>query len=296
MNHNKEVRINNASNTTKGEYDALLVQEKVHKSIKLWMFYCDLEESISPENARIVYERILDLRIATPQIILNYAAMLQESKFFEDSFHVYERGVNLFKFPHSIDIWRAYLTQFVDRFQDKKVERARDLFEQCCEQAPPKDCKEFFLEYAKLEEQFGLSKRAMDIYDQALTKMKSASDKIEVLDIYVKRAMDFFGVGKVRSIYEKIIDDDDDDDDTTMMTVRQRKRRRRIVWMITRPKSSALSTLNWRFLSVKSTERELYTLTRVSSQILRKMVPFGVNGTTSKSRMATKIRFAICCV
>ena len=177
------------------------------------MFYCDLEESISPENARIVYERILDLRIATPQIILNYAAMLQESKFFEDSFHVYERGVNLFKFPHSIDIWRAYLTQFVDRFQDKKVERARDLFEQCCEQAPPKDCKEFFLEYAKLEEQFGLSKRAMDIYDQALTKMKSASDKIEVLDIYVKRAMDFFGVGKVRSIYEKIIEDDDDDDD-----------------------------------------------------------------------------------
>ena len=213
VNHNKEVRINNASNTTKGEYDALLVQEKVHKSSKLSMFYCDLEESISPENARIVYERILDLRIATPQIILNYAAMLQESKFFEDSFHVYERGVNLFKFPHSIDIWRAYLTQFVDRFQDKKVERAREVFEQCCEQAPPKDCKEFFLEYAKLEEQFGLSKRAMDIYDQALTKMKSASDKIEVLDIYVKRAMDFFGVGKVRSIYEKIIEDDDDDDD-----------------------------------------------------------------------------------
>ena len=229
VNHNKEKRINNASNTTKGEYDTLLVQEKVHKSIKLWMFYCDLEESISPENARIVYERILDLRIATPQIILNYAAMLQESKFFEDSFHVYERGVNLFKFPHSIDIWRAYLTQFVDRFQDKKVERARDLFEQCCEQAPPKDCKEFFLEYAKLEEQFGLSKRAMDIYDQALTKMKSASDKIEVLDIYVKRAMDFFGVGKVRSIYEKIIDDDDDDDDNDDDgTTKKKKKKNRL--------------------------------------------------------------------
>jgi pre-mRNA-splicing factor SYF1 len=225
-NRNKEERRNiNASNTTKGEYDALLVQEKVHKSIKLWMFYCDLEESVSPENARIVYEKILDLRIATPQIILNYAAMLQESKFFEDSFHVYERGVNLFNFPHSIDIWRAYLTQFVDRFQGKKVERARDLFEQCCEQAPPKDCKEFFLEYAKLEEQFGLSKRAMDIYDQALTKIKSMSDKLEVLDIYVKRAMDFFGVGKVRSIYEKIIDDDGDDDDNTYDAKKKKKNR-----------------------------------------------------------------------
>ena len=214
VNHKEEARkkVNNAS--TKGEYDSLLVQEKVHKSIKLWMLYCDLEESVSPENARVVYEKILDLRIATPQIILNYAAMLQESKFFEDSFHVYERGVNLFNFPHSIDIWRAYLTQFVDRFQGTKVERARDLFEQCCEQAPPKYCKEFFLGFAKLEEQFGLSKRAMDIYDQALKKIKSPADKIEVLDIYVKRAMEFFGVGKVRSIYEKIIDDDDDDDET----------------------------------------------------------------------------------
>ncbi len=212
VNHKEEAqkKVNNAS--TKGEYDSLLVQEKVHKSIKLWMLYCDLEESVSPENARVVYEKILDLRIATPQIILNYAAMLQESKFFEDSFHVYERGVNLFNFPHSIDIWRAYLTQFVDRFQGTKVERTRDLFEQCCEQAPPKYCKEFFLGFAKLEEQFGLSKRAMDIYDQALKKIKSPADKIEVLDIYVKRAIEFFGVGKVRSIYEKIIDDDDDDE------------------------------------------------------------------------------------
>ena len=272
------------------------MQEKVHKSIKLWMFYCDLEESISPENARIVYERILDLRIATPQIILNYAAMLQESKFFEDSFHVYERGVNLFKFPHSIDIWRAYLTQFVDRFQDKKVERARDLFEQCCEQAPPKDCKEFFLGIRKVGGAVWSLQTRDGHLRPSFDKDEISSDKIEVLDIYVKRAMDFFGVGKVRSIYEKIIDDDDDDDDDNNDDETQRKRRRRIVWMITRPKSSALSTLNWRFLSVKSTERELYTLTRVSSQILRKMVPFGVNGTTLKSRMATKIRFAICCV
>ena len=224
INHKEEQKkIENLSQQTKKEYDSLPVQEKVHKSIKLWTFYCDLEESVSPENARVVYEKILDLRIATPQIILNYAAMLQESKFFEDSFHVYERGVNLFNFPHSLEIWRAYLTQFVTRFQDKKVERARDLFEQCCEQAPPKNCKEFFLEYAKLEEQFGLSKRAMDIYEQALKKINSSADKIEVLDIYVKRAMDFFGVGKVRSIYENIIDDDDDNNEGEGGTTKKKK-------------------------------------------------------------------------
>jgi len=44
------------------------------------------------------------------------------------------------------------------------------------------------------------------------------------LDIYVKRAMDFFGVGKVRSIYEKIIDDDGDDDDNTYDAKKKKNR------------------------------------------------------------------------
>jgi pre-mRNA-splicing factor SYF1 len=124
---------------TTAEWEAMPVQERLFKSLKLWTFYCDLEESLgSLESARAVYNRILDLRIATPQIILNFALLLQENKFFEDSFQVYERGVNLFKFPHSREIWQAYLKQFVERFGAKKLERARDLFEQCCAAAPPK--------------------------------------------------------------------------------------------------------------------------------------------------------------
>ncbi|GKV34334.1 hypothetical protein SLEP1_g42711 [Rubroshorea leprosula] len=48
------------------------VQMKVHKSLRLWTFYADLEESLGTlESTRAVYERILDLRIATPQIIIN---------------------------------------------------------------------------------------------------------------------------------------------------------------------------------------------------------------------------------
>jgi hypothetical protein len=54
------------------------VQMKVHKSLKLWSFYVDLEESLGTlDSTRAVYERILDLRIATPQIILNYAYLLE---------------------------------------------------------------------------------------------------------------------------------------------------------------------------------------------------------------------------
>lgn len=56
--------------------------------------------------------------------------VLQEHKFFEDAFKVYERGVQVFKHPHVRLIWSMYLDKFVNRYGGKKLERARDLFEQ----------------------------------------------------------------------------------------------------------------------------------------------------------------------
>ena len=35
-----------------------------------------------------MYERILELRIATPQTVVNYAKYLEEHEYFEDSFKV----------------------------------------------------------------------------------------------------------------------------------------------------------------------------------------------------------------
>ena len=196
------------SRASAAEFEALPVQERLYKSLKLWTFYCDLEESLgSLESAQAVYSRILDLRIATPQIILNFALLLRENKFFEDSYKVYERGVALFRFPHSREIWRAYLKDFVDRFGAKKVERARDLFEQCVTAAPSEDSKPFFLEYARLEEEHGLSRRAMDIYERACQKVP-LDHKLDVYEVYVSRAMDFFGVQKVRSIYNAAVEEE----------------------------------------------------------------------------------------
>lgn len=54
------------------------VQMKLHKSLRVWSAYVDLEESLgSVESTRDVYDRMLDLKIATPQIILNYASFLE---------------------------------------------------------------------------------------------------------------------------------------------------------------------------------------------------------------------------
>ena len=93
------------------------MQARLFKSLKLWSFYVDLEESLGTvESTKGVYDKILELRIANAQIIVNYAGFLEENKYFEESFKVYERGVELFTFPVSFEIWNIYLSKFVKRY------------------------------------------------------------------------------------------------------------------------------------------------------------------------------------
>lgn len=114
------------------------VQDRLYRSQRLWALRLDLEESLgTPESVRAAYEACLDLKVATPQVVLNYAAYLQEGKYFEEAFRAYERGVAAFKYPHAKDIWAAYLAHFVARYGGAKLERARDLFRQACEEVRP---------------------------------------------------------------------------------------------------------------------------------------------------------------
>jgi len=193
---------------TAEEYDALPARDKVFKSLKMWTLYVDLEESLGDlTSAKKAYDAMIALRVATPQIILNYAHLLKENNYFEDCFQIYERGVDAFKFPYSRDIWLAYLATFVDRFKGTKLERARDLYEQVLTEAPPKEAKQFYLAYAALEERYGLGARAMDVYERATTRLPP-DQRLEVYDAYVAKAMEFFGVDKVRAVFSRAADDE----------------------------------------------------------------------------------------
>jgi len=188
------------------EERALPVQQRLYRNLKLWTLFADLEESLGTlESTRAVYERIMELRIATPQIILNFALYLQEHKYWEDSFKVYERGVAMFKYPHVRDIWQAYLKQFVQRYEGTKLERARDLFEHALSQTPPDEAKPIFLQYALLEEQYGLAKHAMEVYHRAARAVPKP-ERMSIYDLYIAKASEFFGIGKVREIYETAIE------------------------------------------------------------------------------------------
>ena len=210
----------------------LPVQDRLYRSSRLWGMRVDLEESLgTPESVRQAYNAAIELRVATAQMVLNFAAYLKESNYMEEAFQAYERGVALFKYPHVKDIWAAYLTDFVGRYGGKKVERTRDLFRQACDEAPPGEAKPLFLQYAAYEEQHGLARNAMQIYEKAVKKVPE-DQRLAVYDIYLARASEFFGIGKVREIYEHAIEaqppDALNDADTRIMCIRYAALERRL--------------------------------------------------------------------
>ena len=75
------------------------------------------------QSTKAVYNRILALKIATPQVVINFCMFLEEHNYFEESFKAYERGVALFKWPHVYDIWNTYLTKFIKRYVGSMVTR-----------------------------------------------------------------------------------------------------------------------------------------------------------------------------
>ncbi|XP_005178581.1 pre-mRNA-splicing factor syf1 homolog [Musca domestica] len=186
--------------------DAETVQMRLYKSLKVWSMYADLEESFGTfKTCKAVYDRIIDLKICTPQIIINYGLFLEEHNYFEEAFRAYEKGIALFKWPNVYDIWNAYLTKFLKRYGGSKLERARDLFEQCLENCPPEHAKYFYLLYAKLEEDHGLARHAMAVYDRATSAVKP-EEMYDMYNIFVKKAAEIYGLPRTREIYEKAIE------------------------------------------------------------------------------------------
>uniref|UniRef100_A0A0D9WNP7 Suppressor of forked domain-containing protein n=1 Tax=Leersia perrieri TaxID=77586 RepID=A0A0D9WNP7_9ORYZ len=181
-------------------------QTKLHRSLKLWCFYADLMETHGwpPESACAVYDRMHELGLITPLLVLRHASLLDEHKRFEDAFRVYERGVSAFKHPHAEPIWSAYLTKLVERHGASRPERVRDVFDDAVRQAPAEKKKDVYMRYAKFEEEFGLGTRVLKVYEEAAAAVP-CRDKLAVYEAYIARATALFGVVAAREIYNKAI-------------------------------------------------------------------------------------------
>eukprot|EP00033_Pygsuia_biforma_P000714 GCRY01000836.1.p1 GENE.GCRY01000836.1~~GCRY01000836.1.p1 ORF type:complete len:905 (-),score=281.88 GCRY01000836.1:88-2802(-) len=182
------------------------IRDRLFLSTRLWAFYVDLEESLGTfETTKAVYDRMMDLKVCTVQIILNYARFLEEKHYFEDAFTVYERGTAMFKYPMVAPLWDTYLSRFIARHKGRKLERTRDLFEQAIASAPAKESKPLYLKYATLEEEHGTLRHAIKIYDRAAAAVED-EDKEELFNVYIARVAKYFGVTHTRQVYEKAIE------------------------------------------------------------------------------------------
>ncbi|TKA67677.1 Pre-mRNA-splicing factor syf1 [Cryomyces minteri] len=183
--------------------ETLSPQQRVHKSWKLWSFYVDLVESVSTlEETKKIYDRIFELRIATPQTVVNYANLLEEHQYFEESFKIYERGLDLFSYPVAFELWNLYLTKATER--NIGIERLRDLFEQAVEHCPPKFARVLYSMYGALEEERGLARHAMRIYERA-TRAVADEDRLDMYTFYITKSASNFGIASTRAIYERAI-------------------------------------------------------------------------------------------
>jgi pre-mRNA-splicing factor SYF1 len=84
------------------------------------------------------------------------------------------------------------------------MERLRDLFEQALENCPPRFAKVIFLMYGELEEERGLARHAMRIYERA-TRGVGDEDRLGMYMYYVTKSASNFGLPSTRPIYENAI-------------------------------------------------------------------------------------------
>ncbi|EME27500.1 Pre-mRNA-splicing factor SYF1 [Galdieria sulphuraria] len=211
-------------------------KDRAWRSPKLWGLLADLEESLgSFERCCAVYERMIDLKICTAQNVLNYAAILEENRFFEDAFRIYERGVALFcqspeedegvdmmpsknqmnnnmmskrkqrTFnPAVLALWLLYIDKFLQRYGGEKMERTRDLFEAAIRHIPSTFLKTMFMFYANTEEVYGSARRVMSILERAVEQVP-VEDRYSLFQFYIAKSAKLYGLARLRVAYEQAI-------------------------------------------------------------------------------------------
>ncbi|CAD7956988.1 unnamed protein product [Amoebophrya sp. A120] len=196
--------------TDRQERATNIARMKSVRSKKLWYLALDLEENFGTfETTKATYEKMIDLKIATPQVIINFAHYLEDRKYFEQAFKVYEKGVTLFKQPHCFDLWLFYLRKFVTRYKAKKLERSRDLFEEAIKACSSSEIMQMRLHvlYGKLEERYGLAKKALSIYQQACEAVhKDPSAQLKMWTLLLVRTGEIKGGDVARNVLKAAVD------------------------------------------------------------------------------------------
>lgn len=175
-------------------------------SSELWSLAIDVEWSLNgsehPAMVKEMFENCLNSRSCTMQHILAYANFLDGLERYDEMFRVYERGISQVGWPYCSTFWLFYINKFISLYGGKRRERVRDIFEDALKDAPKEEALAIFILYAKYEEDFGLLKRAMDIYKRAADLCQND----DIFNVWVASGCRLFGVPKAREVYEYAIE------------------------------------------------------------------------------------------
>ncbi|GIX65861.1 pre-mRNA-splicing factor SYF1 [Babesia caballi] len=195
------------------------VQQRLYRSVKLWSLCLDLEQNLGTvATCRSTFDLMVELKVVTPQIALNFAMYLEDRRYFEAAFSVFEKCVALFKWPQLYYLYLPYLTKFVKRYRGRKLERAREIFDQCIHsghasntgEVPAQYVKYLFFLYAHMEEEFGLVRRCLGVLKDA-TRCAAKEDQLTMIKLYLAKTAEFYGVVQTRGIYQECLEFVDDD-------------------------------------------------------------------------------------
>jgi SAM-dependent methyltransferase len=122
----------------------------------------------------------------------------------EESFRVFQAGLQLFRWPASADLWVAYAAAFTARYGGAKLERARDLFESALADCPPPASAPLLRLYAGFEERHGSLRRALALLDRAAGAVPPG-ERYGVYAAALAKAAEYFGAARCRPIYERAL-------------------------------------------------------------------------------------------
>jgi len=202
---------------------------------QVWSFLLDLEEMVgTPSSVRAAYDSVMKIGVASPLMVLNYSRWLKNHNYFEESYNVMERGVELFDFPHSGTIWCEYLDMFVERYGSSKKERTRDLFQHCINQLSsslflphpssvsqsrfkkgdqeskkidkyPRYPLTIYWKYVQYEEKYGNGKKVARVMEDAIRFLKGGKEKLVWMSLFAEKIRQLRGISYTREIYQRAI-------------------------------------------------------------------------------------------
>jgi pre-mRNA-splicing factor SYF1 len=184
------------------------VQSGLFRSVKLWALALDVEESVNGESkpvlVRAMYDSMMELKVITPQCVLNYAQFELDRKLFEKSIQVLEKALSIFSWPHCRDIWLFYISLVQRERKRFSTERVRDMFEQVLHNCDSKFSSLFYFCAFKFELDRGLASDAIRILRRAASQVPYDA-KAGFFLMAVSQSMQTQGAAPTRGLFEEAI-------------------------------------------------------------------------------------------